>query len=90
MSQPVLPGLPAQPARPRRRTLWREELRRLNRLHADERGRDRQEHDAAMARLVGELADVRARLSDLEHVTGAADIRMPPRTRPALRAWAAR
>jgi hypothetical protein len=86
--QLTLPHMPAPPDRPRRRQLWQAELRRLAAVHADARCRDRQEHDAAMARLSGELADVRARLLDIERHAGIADLRVAPRTRPQLRAWA--
>jgi hypothetical protein len=80
--QLTLPTLPAPHARPRRRVLWREEMIRLHQLHADARYRDRQEHNAAMARRSGELADMRARLLDIERHAGIADLRVPPRTRP--------
>ena len=83
-----LPHLPAQ-NRPRRRTLWREDLRRLAAVHADERCRDRQEHEAALSRLAAELADVRARLLDIERHAGIADLHVAP-TRRQLRAWAGR
>ena len=87
-TQLPLPGFAPPPARPRRRCLWRDELRRLARLHADERAHDEQRHAAALGRHAAQLDDLRHRLLDLERQTGASDIRAAPRTRRALRAHA--
>lgn len=88
MMQLHFPFADELPDRPQRRCLWRDELRRIARLHADELARDEQRHAAALGRHAAQLDDLRHRLLDLERQTGASDLRIAPRTRQALRAHA--
>ncbi|MGH7077740.1 MAG: hypothetical protein ACREFU_06535 [Acetobacteraceae bacterium] len=89
MSAPVdLFGFLPPPDRPARRCLWAAELRRLAALVGDERARDRQRDDAELAMLRGQLAELRARLSDVECTTGLADLSRPPMRRAELRRFA--
>lgn len=66
------------PSRPRRRCLWMAEIERLARLVADWRFRDRQRHEAALAGIERQIADIRLRLVDIERATGAADLHRAP------------
>lgn len=66
------------PVRPRRRCLWMAELARLAHLVAEWRFRDRQRHEAAVAAIERQIADIRFRLADLERATGAADLHRAP------------
>ena len=88
--QPTLFLLPGIPERPRRRVLWRAEMSRLTQLLADQRQRDRRDHEQHRARLAGVLQDLKDRIVDIERATGIADISVAPRTRPQLRAYAGR
>ena|SRR5215472_11576667 len=85
-----LPGFMPAPVRPRRRRLWEAELARLVAIHRDQRARDRQASVAEIGRLAGAIADLQHRLADLERGLGVADLAAAPRTRAALRAFAAR
>jgi len=58
--------------------------------HRDQRARDRQASVAEIGRLAGAIADLQHRLVDLERGLGVADLAAAPRTRAALRAFAAR
>ena len=86
--QLTLPTMPEHPDRPTRRCRWQAELARQASFFADQRARDAARHDAALARVDRQLADIRDRISDVEHSTGCADIASAPRSRTQLRAYA--
>jgi hypothetical protein len=86
-AQLPLPGFAPVPERPPRRTLWRAEMARAMRIHADERARDRQRHADMVATLAAQIEDIRRRIADIERASGIADIRRAPVRRGELRAF---
>jgi hypothetical protein len=78
MAQLNLPGFPVAPTRPARRCLWAAEIARLAQVTSSQRAADRRHQAEVEARLAGALADVRYRLTAVEHATGVADLGSVP------------
>src|SRR5438045_2434464 len=74
MQLPLFPGM-TSPDRLRRPQIWRAEP---TRLMDDRRSRDLQMQAEMVGRLRAQLADLRDRVVDLEHLSGAADMDQAP------------
>jgi hypothetical protein len=88
MSQLTFAGIPSPPERRPRRNLWRAEIARVVAYADDRLVRAEARHTQELARLDGQLADIRDRIVDLERGDGAADLARAPVRRAELREYA--